>query len=173
MPQFYRVLKADPLDGTYTPNKPGAKPLQSFWCQVEGVEEPVMMSKQVPNTPSLTEGHYGVLESRTSAKGNSYWKFTSMPIPQGQSKPKYADVVDMGKPENVEKNVHPSDQKDTPLWFAPYAIMIREIHKYVQEQNAEEVLTAPDSPDTATEDARPTIDEMADIFGDVDEVEIK
>ena len=88
MPQFYRVLKADPLDGEFTPNKPGAKPLKSFWCQVEGVELPVMISKQVPNTPSLTEGHYGVLEPRHGAK-SEYMKFTSMQIPQGESKPRY------------------------------------------------------------------------------------
>lgn len=90
MPQFYQVLKADPIGDPFTPNQPGAKPLQSYWCQVKDVEEAVMITKQIPNTPSLTEGHYGVLEQRTSKKGNPYWKFTSMQIPQGESKPRYA-----------------------------------------------------------------------------------
>ena len=117
MPQFYQVLKADPIGDPYTPSMAGAKPLQSFWCQVEGVEEGVMISKQVPNTPSLTEGHYGVLEQRTSKKGNQYWKFTSMQMPQGTSKPRYdAQPEAQAAPSGVSaKMFHELEQRVTNL----------------------------------------------------------
>lgn len=134
MPQFYRVLKADPLDGEYTPDKPNAKPLKSFWCQVEGVDEPVMMTKQVPNSPSLTEGHYGVLEQRVSGKGNKYWKFIGMQMPQGERKPHYDGSVATESASPAPAAPHPSNQADIPLWFAPFGIMLKEIYDYVQER---------------------------------------
>lgn len=191
MPGFYRVLKADPLDGEYTPDMPGAKPIKSYWCQVEGEELPVMMSKQVPNTPSLTEGHYGVLEDKQSAKGTKYKKFTSMQIPQGQRKPQYSETLAQGGTAYAPT----ADASEVPAWFIPYARAIKEVVEYVREQNAEDTITkpAPAEPTTATEEhvgepeqAEPptardvgstqtiTREELEDIFGGpVEPLEIK
>lgn len=171
MPQFYRVLKADPLGEPWTnPNVVGAKPTQKFWCQVEGVDEPVMIGKQVPNTPSLTEGHYGVLEDATSSKGNAYKKFTSMQIPQGTSKPQYAGVT-----EPQPAGTAQVDDTIVPTWFHPYARVLKEVAEYVREQRGEAAIVnpAPEEPDTATEEHKEepmagttlTKAELDDMFG--------
>lgn len=149
MPQFYRVLKADPIGDPYTPSMAGAKPLQSFWCQVEDVDDPVMISKQVPNTPSLTEGHYGVLEQRTSAKGNPYWKFTSMQMPQGTSKPKY-------------------DAASAPVQQDTSGVSAKMFHDLEQRvSNLEKLMATPAVEDKAVGVAgsETTKEELEDIFG--------
>lgn len=104
MPQFYKVLKADPIGDPFTPNRPNAKELQSFWCQVEGQNLPVMMNKQVPNTPSLTQGHYGVLEL-AHGKNTDYMKFTSMQVPQGTSIPTYGAAPTSETSSDLESRV--------------------------------------------------------------------
>lgn len=171
MPNFYRVLKADPLDGEFTPNKPGAKPIKSFWCQVEGVDNPVMISKQVPNTPSLAKGHYGVLEPKRSSKGTQYFKFTSMQVPQGTKIPEYDGASTSQEPATQQSTA--SDSTDIPHWFHPFAIMIRELWDDMKARSAEEAIVnaAPESPDTATEDydAEPTMpskEQLEEIFGE-------
>lgn len=183
MPQFYRVLKADPLGDPYTPNRPNAKPLQSFWCQVAGVVEPVMMSKQVPNTPSLTEGHYGVLEDKVSQSGNAYKKFTSMQTPQGTQRPRYdaQEATTQSAPTATQadaQTVHPSDQKDMPFWFAPYAMKINYVYDQMKQVDQPVVgeplpqMFALTEANKADEEAVETIgdttitkDELEDIFG--------
>lgn len=168
MPNFYRVLKADPLDGEFTPNKPGAKPLKSFWCQVEGADSPVMITKQVPNTPSLTHGHYGVLEPRRSAKGTQYYKFTSMQRPEGVSVPSY-DATEAQAQPTAQAAQPASDQTEIPNWFHPFAIMIRELWDDMKERKAEEtIVAAPHSEETATENYDKPIDKakLDAIFGE-------
>lgn len=87
MAQFYKILKADPLGEPYTPNVPNAKAIQSYWCQVEGEEWNVMISKQVGNTLTPGEHVYGDLTKATSQKGNNYWKFKSQMVPEGVQRP--------------------------------------------------------------------------------------
>lgn len=91
--KFFRVLKADPLGDPWTPEADGAKPLQTFWCQFEGVDLPVQMSKQVPNTPSLIYGQFGYLIEKVSQKGTKYYKFKGQKAPEELDQPRY-DATD-------------------------------------------------------------------------------
>lgn len=132
--KFFRVLKADPLGDPWTPNIAGAKPIQTFWCQFEGVEHPVQMSKQVPNTPSLTYGQFGYLVPAKSQKGTDYYKFKSQKAPDELEQPRYAAADAPASTTSTTKaEPHPSDQKDTPLWFAPYAIKINYIYDQMKQ----------------------------------------
>lgn len=126
MADFYKVLKADPLGDPYTPSAPGAKPIQSYWCQVEGQEKAVMIGKQEreDGQPALTPGQhvYGDLTYAKSQKGNEYWKFKSAKVPDGVQWPQDsspAPVSDIGG--------------QMPGWFVPVANQINEIHKMLQE----------------------------------------
>lgn len=167
MPQFYRILKADPMGDPWTPNKPNAKPIQQFWCQVEGVDLPVRMGKQVPNVPSLVEGHYGVLETAKSQAGNDYMKFVGMQTPQGMQRPRY----DAAAPAETQATVHPSDQKDTPLWFAPYAMKINFIYDEMRNVSSTPLTQAQVLDEAKRVETEPIGDgnitkaELEDIFG--------
>lgn len=177
--KFYRVLKADPLGEPWTPKAEGAKPLQTFWCQFEGVDKDVSMSKQVPNTPSLTYGQFGYLVDAVSQKGTEYYKFKSVKAPEELEQPRYAASDAQEATATKPAAVHPSDQKDTPLWFAPYAIRINQIWEQVKPGELPATDTTPMPQATVFEAAKEeseeiresigggtiTKDELEDIFG--------
>lgn len=187
--KFYRVLKADPLGDPWTPSAANAKPLQTFWCQFEGVDKPVQMAKQIPNTPSLTYGQFGYLIPAKSQKGTDYFKFKSQQAPPEMEQPRYdatdGAVATSSTPSPTQP--HPSAQVDIPLWFAPFGIMIRGLHEDLigrAQRGVDEHPPTEDRPLTQTEvleeakqldDEPPTVegigggtitqDELENIFG--------
>lgn len=87
MADFYKVLKADPLGEPWTPNKPGAKPIQNYWCQVDGQELPVSIGRQEGNPLHPGQHVYGDLVFTKSQKGNTYLKFKSAQVPDDVTRP--------------------------------------------------------------------------------------
>lgn len=140
MAEFYKILKADPLGDPWTPNMPGAKPIQNFWCQVEGEELPVSIGKQVGNTLTPGQNVYGDLMKARSSKGNDYWKFKSAKVPDDVQRP--ADSA--APPTSVSGEI--------PGWFMPYGNMITDTYKMVKELHGGELQ---DEPETPKEEAKP------------------
>lgn len=141
MPAFYKILKADPLGNPWTPNKPGAKPIQTWWCQVEGQDLAVSIGKQVGNTLRPGQHVYGDLVYAKSQKGNEYWKLNSQQVPEGVERPQddpstpaqaqaQAATGGAGYAEGwAEKN----KDEIIPKWFAPFGNMISYIYDYMKE----------------------------------------
>ena len=135
MSQFFKILKADPLGDPYTPNMPGAKPTQSYWCQVEGQEKAVMVGKQVreDGAPALTPGQhiYGDLMYAKSQKGTEYWKYKSAKVPDGVQRPQ--DTAQSAPQGSYTPNV--SDAM--PGWFIPVAKQIDYLYTEMKKMDAE------------------------------------
>ncbi len=87
MAEFYKVLKADPLGDPWTPSQPGAKPIQNYWCQVEGQDWAVSVGKQVGNALLPGQHIYGDLMYAKSQKGTEYWKFKGQKVPEDVQRP--------------------------------------------------------------------------------------
>lgn len=127
--KFFRILKADPLGEPWSAN---GGTFQTFWCQFAGVEHPVKVNKKAGSTPSLTTGQFGYLLEQTSQKGTKYYQFKGQQVPQGMAIPSYADAAEPSQPAQPAPSqapVHPSDQKEMPYWFAPYAMKINFIYE--------------------------------------------
>lgn len=137
MADYYKVLTADALGEPYTPNFPDAKPLQSYWCQVEGQDKQVMITRQVGNPVQPGDQVYGDLAYAKSQKGNEYWKFKSQKVPDGMPRPVSAtqQVVQQATgaaPVNASTSI--------PEWFIPFAKQIdyiyREMHALEDKPSA-------------------------------------
>lgn len=87
MAEFYKVLKADPLGEPWTPTAPGAKPIQNYWCQVEGQDWAVSIGRQTDNPLRPGMHVYGDLMYAKSQKGTEYWKFKGARIPEDVQRP--------------------------------------------------------------------------------------
>ena len=87
MAEFYKILKAEPLGDPWTPSFAGAKPIQNWWCQLEGVDKDVSIGKQVGNSLHPGKHVYGDLKYAKSQKGNEYWKFDGQKVPEGVQRP--------------------------------------------------------------------------------------
>lgn len=131
MAQFYKILKADPLGEPWTPSLPGAKPIQNWWCQVEGEELDVSIGKQVGNTLAPGQQIYGDLVKATSQKGTVYWKFKSVKVPDGVQRPASTPAQTTAQEavgfaeEWADKNVSGT----IPGWFIPFGNAIIDIQK--------------------------------------------
>lgn len=132
MAQFYKILKAEPLGDPWTPNRPGAKPIQNWWCQVDGQEKAVSIGKQVGNElrPGMTV--YGDLKYAKSQRGVVYWKFDSQKIPEGVTPPS-----ETGGNEAWADKWSQDVGGELPAWFVPYANLITDIAKGVKELRGE------------------------------------
>lgn len=128
MAEFYKILKADPMGEPYTPSQPGAKPIQSYWCQVEGQEWAVMIGKQVGNTLTPGEHVYGNLMYAKSQKGNEYWKFKSEKVPEGTVRP-----ADTPAQAVAQQATGVDMSAKMPDWFQVWANVIQDTHKMVKE----------------------------------------
>ncbi len=128
MAEFYKILKADPMGEPYTPSQPGAKPIQSYWCQVEGQERAVMIGKQVGNTLTPGEHVYGNLMYAKSQKGNEYWKFKSEKVPEGTVRP-----ADTPAQAVAQQATGVDMSAKMPDWFQVWANVIQDTHKMVKE----------------------------------------
>lgn len=129
MAQFYTLTEVSMMGDPYFPPEPGAKPVQSYWCQVAEEELPVMIGKQVRDDgqPALQVGDqvYGELLKRTSGKGNPYWKYKSEKIPEGTPRPQQA-------PRTPAQAVAQETIGAVPGWFLPVANQINDIERMVK-----------------------------------------
>jgi hypothetical protein len=135
MSNFYKVLKADPLGEPWTPNAPGASPIQNYWSQIEGEDWPVSIGKQLPNTVAPGDVIYGDLMKETSKKGTDYWKFKSARIPEGTAIP--AGALPHRTPSSNET---PNASSGMPGWFIPVAKQIEYIYKEMKKVDGDTVV---------------------------------
>lgn len=122
MADFHKILQADPLGEPWTPQQAGAKPIQNYWCQVEGQDWAVSVGRQVDNP--LTPGTYiyGDLTYAKSQKGTEYWKFKSQKVPEGVQRPASTPAQAVAQQAVGVSGI----VGDTvPGWFVPYGNMIR------------------------------------------------
>lgn len=172
MGQFYKILTADPLGEPYTPGFAGAKPTQSYWCQFEGVDNNVMMGKQVGNVPIPGSHVYGDLMYAKSQKGNEYWKFKSAKVPDGVQRPQ-----DAPKPSGTQQYADNWSQEvggQIPAWAVPLFNMIEAMAKDIKELKGEDVVEEPLpptlEPEPISEEEKTMLD---DIFGTPEAVPAK
>lgn len=126
MSQFYKILKADPLGEPWTPNAPDAKPIQNYWCQVEGEDLAVSIGKQVGNHLTPGESVYGDLMKATSQKGTQYWKFKSAKVPEGTTRPASTPAQAVAQ----QAVGTPVDMSATqPDWFKPWGNILIQLQK--------------------------------------------
>lgn len=138
MSDFYKVLKADPLGDPWTPNQPGAKPIQNYWCQVEGQALAVSIGKQARDDgqPALTPGThvYGDLMYAKSQKGTEYWKFKSVKVPEGVQRP--ADSPAQAQAQAATGSTPaPNMSEQMPGWFMPVANQIDYIWREMRKMD--------------------------------------
>lgn len=130
MAQFYKVLKADPLGEPWTPNQPNAKPIQNYWCQVEGMDESVSIGRQVDNPLTPGVHVYGDLNYAKSQKGTVYFKFKGVKVPDGVQRP--VDAPSTPAQATAQQSVGTGQSNmsaEIPDWFKPYANMIGYIYR--------------------------------------------
>lgn len=135
MSQFYKILTADPLGEPWTPNAPDAKPIQNYWCQVEGEELAVSIGKQVGNTLTPGEHIYGDLMKATSQKGTNYWKFKSAKVPEGTQRPANSPA------QAVAQQATGNMSATQPDWFQAWGNLLLDISKDLKELKGEEDTT--------------------------------
>jgi len=139
MAQFYKVLQASPLGDPWTPQQEGAKPIQNFWCQVEGEELAVSIGKQVGNTLAPGQSVYGDLVKATSQKGTQYWKFKSQKVPEGVARP--ADPAPQGAEGYADQWANKNQPKmigtDIPGWAVPLYNMVEYVYKEMKKMSDE------------------------------------
>lgn len=129
MAEFYKILKADPLGDPWTPSQPGAKPIQNYWCQVEGQDWDVSIGKQVGNTLVPGQHVYGDLTYAKSQKGTEYFKFKGQKIPDDVQRP-----ADSPAQSQAQQAVGISGDT-APGWFHPYGSMIRFIYDEMKKMS--------------------------------------
>ena len=129
MAEFYKLLKADPMG---EPWQAHGKDMQTYWCQVEGEELNVMITKQVGNTISPGHHVYGNLMKATSQKGNDYWKFKSEQVPEGVQRPQDAPSTP------AQATAQQATGDVTPGWFSGWGNLLMEMAKDIKELKGEE-----------------------------------
>lgn len=176
MADFYKILKADALGEPWTPNAPDAKPIQNYWCQVEGQDKPVSIGKQVGNHLNAGEHVYGDLMYAKSQKGTEYWKFKSQKVPDGVPRP--ADSPAQSQAQQATGSQPASNMSATmPDWFMPVANQIDYIFREMRKMDADQPQKAVAPAEVATETHTPelevagepldpeTVTMLDDIFG--------
>ena len=136
MAQFFKILKADALGDPWTPNAPDAKPIQNYWCQVEGQDKPVSIGKQVGNHLNAGEHVYGDLMYAKSQKGTEYWKFKSAKVPDDVQRP--ADSPAQAQAQQATgSQPAPNLSASMPEWFMPVANQIDYIFREMRKMDAD------------------------------------
>lgn len=174
MADFYKILKADPLGDPWTPSAPDAKPIQNFWCQVEGQALAVSIGKQVGNTITPGEHVYGDLMYAKSQKGTEYWKFKSQKVPDGVQRP--ADSPAQAQAQ-AATGATPNVGEGIPGWAIPMYNMVEYIYHEMKKMDTDAAATAEPTPEPAQgveQVAGEPIDEetkakLDDIFGKPDD----
>lgn len=135
MAQFLKILKADALGDPWTPNAPDAKPIQNFWCQVEGQALAVSIGKQVGNTLTPGEHVYGDLMYAKSQKGTEYWKFKSAKVPDDVQRP--ANSPAQAQAQAATGGGTPDMSGAMPGWFIPVANQVQYIYNEMKKMDSE------------------------------------
>lgn len=125
MADFYKVLKADPMGEPWTPSQPNAKPIQAYWCQVEGQEKAVRIGRQTDNPLRPGVHVYGDLMFAKSQKGTEYWNFKGQKIPDGVQRP----TDSPSSPAQATAQASVGDMSgQMPSWFLPTHNMVKYIY---------------------------------------------
>lgn len=150
MADFHKILKADPLGDPWTPKISGAKPIQNWWCQVEGQDWAVSIGKQVGNNLRPGQHVYGDLKYAKSQRGTEYWKFESQKIPDDVTRP----TDDPATPAQATAQAATSSVGGDvmPQWFTPVYNMIKYIFDEMKKMDAD----APQDEETPEPAAEPT-----------------
>lgn len=184
MAQFYKILKADPLGEPWTPSQEGAKPIQNYWCQVEGEELAVSIGKQVGNHLTPGEHVYGDLMKATSQKGTNYWKFKSSKVPEGVTRPADSPAQATAQAATGQQPINGIVGDGIPGWAVPLYNMVEYIYKEMKkmddsttpEERAEIEKPTPEPAKgvevLAGEVSEETQATLNDIFGDEPEPEV-
>lgn len=157
MADFYKILKADPLGEPWTPNKPGAKPIQNYWCQVEGQDWAVNVGRQVDNPLRAGQHIYGDLTYAKSQKGTEYWKFKGQKVPDDVARP----TDDPATPAQATAQAATGTVGgEVPGWAVPLYNMVTEMHKIITGNDFDEPEPAkPAEPATGVEVLSGEVDE--------------
>lgn len=159
MGQFYKILKADPLGEPWTPSQPGAKPIQNWWCQVDGEEWAVSIGKQVGNSLHPGQHVYGNLMKARSQKGTDYWKFKSEQVPEGVQRP--ADTPAQATAQSATGAQQFAEEWAgkqelvggvVPGWFIPFGNILIELQKDMK------LLKGDDIPEDPTPEPDPVVE---------------
>lgn len=122
MAGFYKILKADKLGDVWTPSMQGAKPLQRWWCQVEGQDKAVSINRQTDNELRPGQNVYGDLLYAKSQKGTEYWNFKGQKVPDGVQRP-------MDSPSTpAQAAAQEAVGGQMPAWFLPTHNMVKYIY---------------------------------------------
>lgn len=132
MAEFFKILKADPLGDPWTPSQPGAKPVQNYWCQVEGQDKDVSIGRQVGNPLTPGQHVYGDLTYAKSQKGNEYWKFKSVQVPEDVQRP-----ADSPAQAQAQQAVGGNASDVIPGWAITMNNMIEYIYKEMKKMSDE------------------------------------
>lgn len=159
MGQFYKILKSNKLGEPYNSH---GKDVQSWWCQVEGQELPVMIGKMVGNELHPGQHVYGDLIQRQGKKG-PYWKFQGSQVPDGVERPQ--DAPAPAAPE-------PREQFDMPAWFIPYGNMIEQMHPLICGTDSGIIEGVKPAKHQPKQDVVVTSEEIDDMFNDSDEINL-
>lgn len=137
MAQFYNIKAYQ--EGDKFQSKFGE--LQTYWLEIEGVNETVRTNKKVGNTPRLGN-QYGELIAKTNQKGGTYYDFKSVQTPDGVTAPVSTEAE--------------------PVWFAPYKERIERL-----EGGVVQAIMGNDEPveETKPKEGILSDDELEDIFG--------
>lgn len=147
----------------------------SYWCQLEGLDEfAVKITKQKPLNPG--DEVYGSLIAGDDGKpflsqgGKPFMKFKGEMTPEGSPRPKSAGYAAATAPAQSNSNapaVHPSDDRDVPLWFAPFGVMIKAIYDEVCRP-ADTPLTQHDVMTEAAKTDEPFTEPKKETIGDTE-----
>lgn len=139
MSNFYKIVKADPLG---EPWESHGKTMQTYWCQVEGQDKSVSITKQEGNSLYPGQHVYGDLLYAKSQKGTEYWKFKGAQVPEGVQRPQDTPAT--------QAPTHTPVQEvggQIPGWFLPIANQIDYIYKQMKAMD-----------DTATRETEVAVD---------------
>jgi len=152
MSQFYNITQ-------YQAGKPWKSPygmLDSFFLDIEGFDgATIMTNKKEGNTPKLGQVYGELIFKKKGAKGQDVYQFKQLEQPEGVDAP--ATSAPVAQPTQTATGM--------PEWFAPYAVMIKNIHDDI----ATPMITIgnPAEPDAVEEIESPKLSksELEDIFG--------
>lgn len=126
MADFYKILKADKLGAPWESH---GHDNQTFWCQVEGQDKAVSISKQVPTELHPGQFVYGELMYAKSQKGTEYWKLKSVQVPEGVQRPTDEPFA---SPASAPSQA-PVDSSVMPAWFAEFKEQLNNIEDAIIE----------------------------------------
>jgi len=153
MSQFYNITQ-------YQAGKPWKSPygmLDSFFLDIEGFDgATIMTNKKEGNTPKLGQVYGELIFKKKGAKGQDVYQFKQLEQPEGVDAP--ATSAPVAQPTQTATGM--------PEWFAPYAVMIKQLH---ENQGLSATITTADVPEAVElpEQAETKLSksELEDIFG--------